>query len=808
MNKNDLRKILVIGIMIIFAVGIILPLNSNSSTASENRGVKAPKSPYVNNTENYCSAVKIKGLTVHDPININGNGAFTSYNGVTSGSGTKADPYIIENWDINAGSADGIVIQNTDAYFIIKNCYIHDGKTNDRNGICFYSVINGKIDNYTSENNNVAILTSTSSNSIIANSTTSSSDIWGIYIGASNNFTIINCTSSNNGDSGIELRYGSNHTIINCNFQSNSKGIILDSSSNNELKGNILKLNTHNFGVLGDDISHFYQNIDTSNTINGKPIYYIVEQETLTFDETISIGYLGLVSCKGIVIKNLSISKNREGILFANTTDSAITNCTFSSNNGGILFYNSYKNSINNCTCSDGWYGTSLRSSSNNNTITSGNFSDNGGYGIFLKSSSDNQMTDCLFKDNTYYGVYPISNSSNNTATNCTIYYTTYYTQTNDIYLDSSSHVFLLNTSFNKNKIKFNDALSNLTVKWYIHIKIVNSTNDPIPNANVRVTDNENGTFDQNYVTDSSGWIKWVECIECVRNQTVAIYYTPHNITASKTLYKTNYSNPTMDTSKEITIKLSKSDTTPPSVSSTTPANGTVLINEEDFWKNVTVIFDEEMNTSTVNVANNSDALGWTKEWSSDNKTLYLNHSTKFSNHTHYWFNVTGEDKAGNSLASGYYNFTFEMNTTAEVDASVSGADIEPYGAVLQGYTYNITATIHNIGKGKAGITNANIYVDGNPLGIVESFPQTIDEGESITIHSVGYEIPKKDNITIRVVIEISDINSNNNDAKINVQIVNAPPAPVPSFSLNVTGLLITISIATMTSVIVSRRKK
>lgn len=65
-------------------------------------------------------------LVPHDPIYIHGNGDFTPDNGITKGSGTANDPFIIEGWDICASlKEDGIRIDDTTAYFIIRNCYIH-----------------------------------------------------------------------------------------------------------------------------------------------------------------------------------------------------------------------------------------------------------------------------------------------------------------------------------------------------------------------------------------------------------------------------------------------------------------------------------------------------------------------------------------------------------------------------------------------------------------------------------------------------------------------------------------------------------
>src|SRR5205807_9217820 len=71
----------------------------------------------------------------HSPITIDGNAGFTSANGVTGGSCSSSDPYIIQGWDINAsgigccnanGNA-GLVIENSNASFIVRSVYVHEG---------------------------------------------------------------------------------------------------------------------------------------------------------------------------------------------------------------------------------------------------------------------------------------------------------------------------------------------------------------------------------------------------------------------------------------------------------------------------------------------------------------------------------------------------------------------------------------------------------------------------------------------------------------------------------------------------------
>ena len=54
------------------------------------------------------------------------NADFDTEHGVIAGSGTQADPWIIEGWDINANDLGYcIYIGNTTEYFVVRDCYLH-----------------------------------------------------------------------------------------------------------------------------------------------------------------------------------------------------------------------------------------------------------------------------------------------------------------------------------------------------------------------------------------------------------------------------------------------------------------------------------------------------------------------------------------------------------------------------------------------------------------------------------------------------------------------------------------------------------
>lgn len=97
-----------------------------------------------------------KDLKPHSPIFIDGNADFGLEDGVTSGSGTEADPFVIEGWEIGAVGAYGIAVNSTDAYLEIRNVsvtaswslyYYHVGEASrDPVGISIRNASNVKVE--------------------------------------------------------------------------------------------------------------------------------------------------------------------------------------------------------------------------------------------------------------------------------------------------------------------------------------------------------------------------------------------------------------------------------------------------------------------------------------------------------------------------------------------------------------------------------------------------------------------------------------------------------------------------------------
>ena len=268
----------------------------------------------------------------------------------------------------------------------------------------------------------------------------------GIEIVSSNNNTLTSNNASNN-DYGIYLNVSSSNTLSNNTANSNSQyGIYLSSSSNNTLSNNTMSNNTYNFYVGGSSISNFVQIIDTSNTVNGKPIYYLVGTSNQTINSSTSAGYVGVVNSINVTVSDLTFTNNGEGMLFVNTSNSSVLNVNASNNFGGII----------------------LAYSSNNNTLTNNALASNG-----LDFNSVSSVGNTI-----------IANLFNNTKAS--------FTYSGDIKVNSSS-VPASNPSGYENIGKYLNV-TNTTSAWvYLNVSYINSNVAYLTESTLKMWD-YNGT--------------------------------------------------------------------------------------------------------------------------------------------------------------------------------------------------------------------------------------------------------------------------------------------------------------------------
>ena len=314
---------------------------------------------------------------VRPAIVINGNSDFTTNNGVTGGTGTASNPYVISGWDIDlclGGCALGIQIQNTNAYFVIRNVYIHDGGFGSLD-VSFSNVTNGGIEGSVLANTYSGIRINSSSNIIVSGNNVTV-PAWyldpGVYDGpclqvsSSSNITVSGNNLSNGVGAGIDLTGGSgdnnilisenhfsgggvgmhlgtiNHAIVKDNqFSQNDIDIYVSygtSITNTTMSGN----NFHVRGIYieGQNTQLRSNTITTDNLVNGKPLYYF-EGCSGTSINGVPVGQLIVVNCTNFQASNLRIDSVVEGIVMISVHGASVTNVALNTIWYGVLASNS-----------------------------------------------------------------------------------------------------------------------------------------------------------------------------------------------------------------------------------------------------------------------------------------------------------------------------------------------------------------------------------------------------------------------------------------------------------------------------------
>lgn len=201
---------------------------------------------------------------------------------------------------------------------------------------------------------------------------------------------------------GMLFQISSNNNIIVGNtFASNKIDIALDCSGNNEFKNNQLNSKNSNLKVSYHSYSDFIQNIDISNKIRDKPIYYWFDEQ----DKAVPLdaGFVALGNCKNITIQNLNISNNSAAIIMYSTSDSSVSENLLANNDIAISLHDCVNLSLTNNVVVDGGTGITVRSSSNisvrQNYLSGIYFGGYEAFGISLYSSNScsvnaNNITD------------------------------------------------------------------------------------------------------------------------------------------------------------------------------------------------------------------------------------------------------------------------------------------------------------------------------------------------------------------------------------------------------------------------------
>ncbi|MEM4160522.1 MAG: NosD domain-containing protein, partial [Thermoplasmata archaeon] len=471
------------------------------------------------------------GSSRHWPIHITNNAEFTPENGVVGGTGTQMNPYIIDGWEIDGmGGGYCIWIENTDAYFIIRNCTLYNATNLSTEpygiGIALKHVQNGTVEESSISGNNEGVyFYSSKYNSILNNSIVdnlvgvdmmgssqfntvwdnniSNNSYYGIYSWASSNNQITYNRVCNNTNYGIYISGGSTGNYIYHNYfignNGASKGVSGNCQGFDSVGGNFWYNESAQEG-------NYWSNWDGNNwgTANAYPIdgsggasdWYPLcpgrrgplhingDSEFANYAANEYWPGNG-TSANPYVIEGYEINANGGAycIWIENVTVFfIIRNCTFSNatnfgsvpNGAGIALNNVTHGVIDNSTCTNSRYGIYLYGGSSSNNITNNKVSGNTYDGIRLSYSTNNSIVNNNATGNGN-GIY-VSYSSNNTVANNNV-----SGNNNGIYLSSSII----------NNITSNNVSSNTNSGIYLS----SSSNNYVITNNIRSNSNNYGIY-------------------------------------------------------------------------------------------------------------------------------------------------------------------------------------------------------------------------------------------------------------------------------------------------------------------------
>lgn len=308
------RNLLLISSLFIFAL-VILTWVSGSSVEAADRG----------------------------PIAIRSDSDFTSANGVVSGNGTEANPYIISNWSIS-GAGVALNIYGTTNYFVVRDMSIKSN--NQATTVVIEQVDKGILDNISLLGHDVWSLTFKvidSSNLTISNMT--GTDKCSIIIENSvgilledinitdlaSSFKFDKCSridlnrcyvAKNTGLRGFSIYDSNNITLTNCEARLCLEGVLVGRSYHTSLinctstnntrydltiwpESKFTRINQTTFGQRGIYFDEYqWEEIDDGSTVNGKPLVLYTNVTNVVIGS--NVGQVLLYNCTTVRISGMT----------------------------------------------------------------------------------------------------------------------------------------------------------------------------------------------------------------------------------------------------------------------------------------------------------------------------------------------------------------------------------------------------------------------------------------------------------------------------------------------------------------------
>jgi len=312
----------------------------------------------------------------------------------------------------------GSVSFTVDAYDTVD--YEQDIDTsNTLDGKPIYYLI-GKSDVVINAASNAACVVAVDCSRLTVRDLTLNHNFYGVLFVNTRNSRIERVTAGQNERCDICLEHSPDNVLIGNTATDSTFGIYLYYSRNSTLQSNIMVGNLYNFNCHGDSGPDYVQNIDITNKVNGKSIYYFVGKEHVVLDDAVNAACVFAVDCTNITVRDQTLAGNGKGLVLVDCRSPAVENVTAAGNDwAGIMLLSCAQATLSRCSASDNYDGIYL-SDCNDARLDRTTLSRN--WQGLRATNSDLTLTNCYVHSNIETGGIIFEYDTKATILNCTIY--------------------------------------------------------------------------------------------------------------------------------------------------------------------------------------------------------------------------------------------------------------------------------------------------------------------------------------------------------------------------------------------------
>lgn len=210
---------------------------------------------------------------------------------------------------------------------------------------------------------------------------------------------ILNRNTASDCSYGISLGDSNDNTLTDNTVSFNWWGITILAGRDNLATGNTMSGNQYGWRMWRPAVTGSNVDINTSNTVDGKPVYIVANAVGGVFDDSIDPACFIAINCSGITIRDLTLTGSFQGIYLTQTTDSTIENVVAEDNYYGIRLYQSHSCLLYENTTSHNQESGIELDDCDDNTLT-GNIAAWNRRGIHALDSDYNSITGNSVSDN------------------------------------------------------------------------------------------------------------------------------------------------------------------------------------------------------------------------------------------------------------------------------------------------------------------------------------------------------------------------------------------------------------------------